>query len=505
MDERGTTCGDARTRGTSVAAQRRVRPRIPSLVAGAAVTAGAIAIALHKRRAATRRAVCSELHSPAQCDALHAAKVERIVKQLRAHPGTRPVSLRKQAPPHQVPKARDRRRFDDKIDISDLTTIIEIDPVGRTCTAEAGVTFADLVDATLRYGLAPIIVPELKTITIGGAVSGCSIESMSFKYGGFHDTCLEYEVITATGEVLTCTPENQNRLVFQMVHGSFGTLGILAKLKFRLVPAKKFVKVTYEKYDTLPDYTAAIWRHFKAQDVDFMDGIIHSPREYVLSVASYVDEAPYTNSYDWLKVYYQSTNKRSEDYLRTPDYFFRYDRGVTNVHPKSFVGRLLFGKLMHSGNTLRLAQKLPWIMNDDRPTIILDVFLPMSRVAEFLAWYEVEFGYFPLWCVPYKRVRDYEWIDEGFYRNLDDELFLDLAIYGMKQTGERNYHKLMEDKLRELGGIKTLISHNYYSRDEFWQTWNKANYDKVKAITDPNNVFRDLYTKTCRAAMGAED
>jgi hypothetical protein len=60
----------------------------------------------------------------------------------------------------------------------------------------------------------------------------------------------------------------------------------------------------------------------------------------------------------------------------------------------------------------------------------------------------------------------------------------------------------MEDKLRELGGVKTLISHNYYSRDEFWATWNKRNYDAVKGITDPDNMFRDLYTKTCKTAMG---
>ena len=69
-------------------------------------------------------------------------------------------------------------------------------------------TFVDLVAATLRHGLVPIVVPELKTITIGGAVCGCSIESMSFVRGGFHDTCFEYEVIAATGEVLTCTPDN---------------------------------------------------------------------------------------------------------------------------------------------------------------------------------------------------------------------------------------------------------------------------------------------------------
>jgi len=449
--------------------------------------------------------VLSELHSPVECDALHAAKVARIATQLRAHPGTRPVSLRKQAPPHQVPKGRDLRRLDDKIDISDLTSIIDIDPVTRTCVAEAGVTFEDLVEATLRYDLAPIIVPEQKTITIGGAVSGCSIESMSFKHGGFHDTCLAYEVITAQGEVLTCTPENQNSLVFQMMHGAFGTLGILSKLTFRLVPAKKFVKIVYEKYTTLSEFRASIWRHFKAEDIEFMDGIIHSPTEYVLATANYVDEAPYHHAYDWLRIYYQSTRTRSEDYLATPDYFFRYDRGVTNVHPKSFLGRLVLGKLLDSGTTLRIADKLPFLFDDDKPTVLVDVFLPLSKINDFLVWWERELGHFPLWCVPYKRVRDYEWIDEHFYAGLKDELFLDLAIYGMKQPADKNVHKLIEDKLRELGGIKTLISHNYYSREEFWHTWNKPNYDKVKAITDPNNVFRDLYTKTCKAAMGIED
>src|SRR5678816_164762 len=122
----------------------------------------------------------SELHPPAEIEALHAAKVARIATQLQKHPPTRPVSLRKEAPPHQVPKRRDLRQFDDKIDISDLTAILDIDPVARTCTAEAGVMFCDLVEATLRYGLVPIVVPELKTITVGGAVAGCSIESMSF-------------------------------------------------------------------------------------------------------------------------------------------------------------------------------------------------------------------------------------------------------------------------------------------------------------------------------------
>lgn len=466
---------------------------------GAAATLGR---AIVRKRRAGRQMVLSERHPWSECDEIHARKVAQIAAQVRALDGKRPASLRKKAPPHQVPKGGDLRRRDAKIDVSSLTQVLDIDPVKRICVAESGVMFCDLVEATLRYGLVPIVVPELKTITIGGAVSGCSIESMSYRYGGFHDTCLEYELVTGRGEILTCRPDNEHALIFQMVHGSFGTLGILTKLTFRLVPAKPYVRVDYEKYSTFGDYQAAIHRHFRAQDVDFMDGILHRPDELVLCVGRFVDEAPYTNAYDWTKVYYLSTRERSHDYLKTPDYFFRYDRGVTNVHPKSFVGRLVLGKVMDSGTTLRLADKLNFMFKTDRPRVILDVFLPFSQAPAFMEWYQHEVGHFPLWCVPYRRVRDYEWLDDSFYAGLQDELFLDLAIYGMEQPPGKNIHRMIEEKLRELGGVKTLISHNYYSRDEFWSIWNKRNYDRVKAITDPENVFRDLYSKTCRAAMG---
>lgn len=437
----------------------------------------------------------------------HERKVARIAAQLRASAGdTRPLSLRKKTVSHEVPKANDLRRRDPKIDVSELTEVLEIDPARRICVAEAGVTFVDLVDATMAYGLVPIVVPELETITIGGAVSGCSIESTSFVHGGFHDTCCAYEVISAAGEVLTCTPDNEHALLFQMVHGAFGTLGILSKLTFSLMPAKPFVHLRHEKHTTLEAYQAAITRRFETRDVDFMDGIIHSPSLYVLCLGRFVDRAPYTNRYDWLKVYYESTRSRAEDYLVTPHYFFRYNRGVTNVRPRSLVGRLLFGRFMASTQWLWLARKLHFLLASERPTVTLDVFVPSSRAAEFFSWYQRALGFFPLWCVPYRRVRDYEWLTESFWAGLgDDQLFLDLAIYGMKQRGRQNAHRLVEQKLVELGGIKTLISHNYYSESEFWSIWNKRNYDQAKAMTDPDGRFRDLYGKTCRAAMGLAD
>jgi hypothetical protein len=441
----------------------------------------------------------------AALNARHAEKVAKVSEQLRRRKSTAPLSRQKRVVSHQVPKVHDKKHTDEKVNILDFDEIIEIDPDRRICIAEPGVPFCKLVNRTLPMGFVPIVVPELKTITIGGAVAGCSIESMSYVYGGFHDTCIEYEIITAKGDVLTCTPDNEHSLIFHMMHGSFGTVGILSRLVFRLIPAKPFVHLRHEQHTSIDSYMASIWSHFELRDVDFMDGIIHSPSHLALCVGDFVDSAPYTNRYDWLKVYYQSTAARREDYLKTPHYFYRYDQGVTNVHPKSFIGRLLFGKFLGSSQILRLAEKLRWLLlSDDRPDVTVDTFIPFSRLKEFLEWYAKDFCHFPLWVVPYARMHDYEWLTKSFWANLSDTLFIDIAIYGMKQRGNTNYYRLMEEKLKEINGIKTLISYNYYSEEEFWQIFNRTNYETVKAVTDPDNIFRNLFEKTCRAAMGKE-
>ena len=54
----------------------------------------------------------------------HAAKVARVVDQLRAYGGPGPVSLRKRAVAHQVPKRGDLKYSDAKIDVSALLTVL---------------------------------------------------------------------------------------------------------------------------------------------------------------------------------------------------------------------------------------------------------------------------------------------------------------------------------------------------------------------------------------------
>ena len=103
----------------------------------------------------------------------NAEKVARVAEWLKNRRSTAPLSRRKRVVSHQVPKRHDKKYSDDKIDLTDLDQVVEIDPERSICIAEPGVPFNDLVDQTLHLGLVPIVVPELETITIGGAVAGC--------------------------------------------------------------------------------------------------------------------------------------------------------------------------------------------------------------------------------------------------------------------------------------------------------------------------------------------
>jgi FAD/FMN-containing dehydrogenase len=435
---------------------------------------------------------------------LHEQKVHTIAKMVQeyakiAQPGDY-FSLRKASVSHMVPQNDSPRQSDKKINVQDLTEIMDINPEERICVAESGVTFSHLVQETLTYGLMPMCVSELKTITIGGAVAGCSVESLSYKYGGFHDSCLEYEIITGSGEIRVCSPKKDAE-IFEMIHGSFGTLGILTMLKFRLIPAKPFVRMDYVKFDSFSKLMETIYKHYKAKDIDCMDAIIHSAKECVLCIGTFVDTAPYSNTYTW-NIFYKTTLARDQDYLPTYDYFFRYDADchwcTRNFGLENTLLRLLLGPFaLGSSNILTIADKFPFLAKKNKnPDVVVDVFIAYEKVIAFFEWYLQQFNYFPLWIVPYRMEHYYPWINPNLVKGIKESFFIDCAIYAFEQKDELNYYKILEDKVFELQGIKTLISHNYYDEDMFWKSYNKDTYTRVKTITDPKNLFRQLYQKT---------
>ena len=48
------------------------------------------------------------------------------------------------------------------------STCLNVDPQRMTADVEGMITYEALVDETLKYGLLPAVVPQLKTITVAG-------------------------------------------------------------------------------------------------------------------------------------------------------------------------------------------------------------------------------------------------------------------------------------------------------------------------------------------------
>jgi FAD/FMN-containing dehydrogenase len=428
------------------------------------------------------------------------ASIAAAVRELSARGG--PVHIDKGGVHHFVPLPGDTRFGGRRVDVSGLNRILEIDAEERRCTAEPGVSFAELVPRTLELGLLPMTVPELTGITLGGAVAGCSVESMSFRHGGFHDSCLEYELVSGEGQVLTCSPEKEPEL-FHRIHGSYGTLGILTRLTFRLVPAKRFVRLEYRAFPSFERFEAELRERCAAGDFDFIDGIVHGPERFVLCLGRFVDTAPFLSRYRRLNIYYKSTLSRSEDYLSTFDYCFRYDAEChwlsRTVPPLEWRPvRLLFGGLfLGSTNLIRWSRRLESVLRlKRRPDVVCDVFIPARSFGEFWRWYRKDFAFYPLWVVPYRIPEMYPWIAPEHAARMDDSLFIDCAVYGKPNNDPQvDASAALEEKTFELGGIKTLISRNHYSRERFWQIYDRPGYEEAKRRLDPGGVFPGLYEK----------
>ena len=430
----------------------------------------------------------------------HDARVREVAAQVRALEGAQ-AHIAKGGVHHVVPFPGDRRFSGRRIDASSLHHVLDIDTENARCVAEPGITFASLVEQTLPHGLLPAVVPELKGITIGGAVAGCSVESMSYRHGGFHDTCESYELIDGTGGIVNLSRDG-DPFLFEMVHGSYGTLGVLAGITFKLVPAKPFVHMTYARYESPEAFFEDMLRFCESGEHDFIDGILHTPNDLVMCTGNFEETAPYTSDYTRTHSFYRSTRERPEDHLSTFDYCFRYDTDahwLTRTAPPlewRWV-RFLFGRyLLGSTNLIRWSARLnPLLKLKKRPEVVADVFIPARRFLDFCKRYEEDMGFYPLWVVPYRVPKQYPWLSDSHFARMEDTLFIDCAVYGMRNNGPADASPVLEELTFDLDGIKALIGRNHYSSERFWEIYNRPNYSSAKVALDPNAVFPDLYEK----------
>src|SRR4051812_16772927 len=134
------------------------------------------------------------------------------------------------------------------------------------------VTYEALVEECLAHGVMPAVVPQLKTITLGGAVAGVGIESSSHRYGLGHDTVLEIEVLLGDGRIVTATRDNEHAELFFGFPNSYGTFGYALRVKARTIPVQPYVRLEHLRFSDGASFFENLHKHLEEGAADFIDG-----------------------------------------------------------------------------------------------------------------------------------------------------------------------------------------------------------------------------------------
>ncbi len=447
---------------------------------------------------------------------------DEAVRRLRASydripPGT-PVRLAKQTSNLFRPRAE---LSGTGLDVSGLGGVLAVDPEQRTADVQGMCTYEDLVEATLPHGLMPLVVPQLRTITLGGAVTGLGIESTSFRSGLPHESVLELDVFTGSGEVVTATPTNEHADLFATFPNSYGSLGYATRLRIELEPVRSHVALRHVRFEDtagLQDAIAAITetREWAGEPVDGVDGVAFEPGDYALTLARWVDPEPGAVASDYVgqQIYWRSIQQRDTDLLTTYDYLWRWDtdwfwcsRAFGAQHP--VVRRLWPRRLRRSDTYHRLVglDRRFGVMDRldrraERPRrerVVQDIEVPVERLGEFLDWFDDAVGMRPVWLCPLRLRGHGGWPS---YPLAPGRTYVNVGFWGAVPVGpdapDSPLNRAIEDKVSELDGHKSLYSESFYDAATFDALYDGANLASVKRRYDPDDRLSSLYDKAVR-------
>ena len=453
---------------------------------------------------------------PADTPTSHARGVQLLLDSYRNIPADESVRLAK--PTSNLFRARAKRQAPG-LDTSGLVSVIAVDPENRTADVDGMCTYEDLVAATLPYGLAPLVVPQLKTITVGGAVSGLGIESASFRNGLPHESVLEMDVLTGSGEMLTVSRDRHEDL-FHAFPNSYGTLGYSTRLRIELEAVKPFVALRHIRFDSLDDLVSTMDRiidtgGFEGVPVDYLDGVVFSPRESYLCVGIATDSPGAVSDYTGQQIYYRSIRHAhgiKDDRLTIHDYLWRWDTDwfwcsrafgaqrplVRRWWPRRYRRSSVYSKLIAYDQRFAIADRIE--KRNHRPPrerVVQDIEVPLEHCRQFLDWFFAHVPIEPVWLCPLRLRGDEEW---PLYPIRSNRTYVNVGFWSSVPAGatEGATNRLIEAKVSELNGHKSLYSDSYYTAAEFDELYGGETYRRIKKIYDPDSRLLDLYAKAVR-------
>jgi len=388
------------------------------------------------------------------------------------------------------------------IDVRAFDRVLRIDAEAMTAEVEGMIPYDALVAETLKYGLLPAVVPQLKTITVGGAVSGLGIESSSFKFGLVHETVEEMDILLGDGRLTACSCETNPDLFFGFPN-SYGTLGYALRLRIRLIPAKPYVHLTHTRFAKANEYFSRIAQVCEQGRADYVDGTIFSAGEMYLTEGEFAHDAPSASDYTYRNIYYQSIRSKPEDWLTAKDYIWRWDTDWFWCSKHFYVQNPAIRRWAKWGLNSRTYQRIMRLSQRLLPdtggteSVIQDVDIPIENAPEFFEFLLSEIGITPVWMCPFNTDPSRKW-DLSPLR--PSQLYVNFGFWDVIPSAHEpgHFNRKIERKAMELCGAKGLYSSAWYAEKEFWSIYDRPRYLELKRKYDPQGVFPDLYSKCVR-------
>ena len=440
----------------------------------------------------------------------YAEKTARLLADLAAAQQSGPAAVGLAKKTSNLFRERGRKRAP-RVDLGHFNRVIAVDAAAGTVEAEGMATYADIADATLAHGTMPAVVPQLKSITLGGAVAGVGIEATSFRHGLVHDTVVAMDILTSDGRIVHCTADNEHRDLFRGFPNSYGTLGYALRLTARTLPMRHHVHVRHDRHADAARFFAAVEAACADESADFVDGVVFGPDEHVLTTGHFVDDAPYASDYTYEHVYYRSLRERREDYLSARDYLWRWDtdwfwcsKNVGAQHPlvRRLLGRrrlnsITYQKIMRWNARWHVMRAVNRLRGVHTEAVIQDIDIPVARAAEFLDFLHADVGVLPIWICPIRALAP--GAEATLYPLPRGTLSINFGFWDTVRSPEpreRGFvNRRIERKTTALGGVKSLYSDSYFGEDEFWSIYDRHAYEALKARYDPTRALGDLYAK----------
>ena len=134
-----------------------------------------------------------------------------------------------------------------RLDIGRMNSLREHPWQDMTCTVEAGCTWAAMQAELARHGQMVALDPLWpERATVGGIVAANDSGSLRLRYGGLRDLIIGMTIVLADGTIAKTGGKVVKNVAGYDLHklltGSFGTLGIITEVNFRLHPLESLAQ-----------------------------------------------------------------------------------------------------------------------------------------------------------------------------------------------------------------------------------------------------------------------